>query len=180
MVPQLRIPLKSSRFGRIKNFSPWLPKLDPEHPCAKTFLTRVSNRETALCIQQLMAALVLVANIALTAWAQARFGNQSGIGTLFLGSCVTARRLSVWLHLLINILSTLLLGASNYCMQLLVAPTRHEVNRAHERFFWLDIGTPSVRNLQKIARISVLTWLCLGLSSALLHLSYVRKFCLTL
>lgn len=112
-------------------------------------------------------------NIALTAWAQARFGTQNGIGTIYLGSCAKAKRLDLWLHLLINILSTLLLGASNFCMQLLVAPTRAEVNEAHEKSFWLDIGTPSVRNLRKIARIRVLTWLCLGFSSALLHLSYV-------
>lgn len=127
-----------------------------------------------------MAALVLFANIGWTAWAQARFGTQSGIGTIFLGSCVKAKRLSLWLHLLINILSTLLLGASNFCMQLLVAPTRHEVNRAHERSFWLDIGTPSVRNLRHIARSKALRWLCLGFSSALLHLSYVRQSYFTL
>lgn len=90
---------------------------------------------------------------------------------MFLGSCATAKKLNLWLHLLINILSTLLLGASNFCMQLLVAPTRHEVNKAHERAFWLDIGTSSVKNLRRIARKSMLTWLCLGFSSALLHLS---------
>lgn len=169
----LRLPLESSKYGKIKNFSLWLPELDPEHPSAQKFHTKISNRTTAFCIQQLTAALVLVTNIALTAWAHARFGTHNGIGTIYLGSCAKAQRLDIWLHLLINVLSTLLLGASNFCMQLLVAPTRHEVDKAHEKSFWLDIGTPSVRNLRKIARVRVLTWLCLGFSSALLHLSYV-------
>lgn len=150
--------------------------MDPEHPSAQKFRTKISNRTTVFCVQQLTAALVLVTNIALTAWAQARFGTQNGIGTIYLGSCAKAQRLDLWLHLLINVLSTLLLVASNFCMQLLVAPTRHEVDKAHEKSFWLDIGTPSVRNLRKIARLRVLAWLCLGFSSALLHLSYVFFF----
>lgn len=165
--------MESSKYGKIKNFSPWLPELDPDHPSAQKNQTILSNRTTVFCIQQLTAALVLVTNIALTAWAQARFGTHNGIGTIYLGSCAKAQKLDLWLHLLINVLSTLLLGASNFCMQLLVAPTRQEVNKAHEKSFWLDIGTPSVRNLRKIARPRSFTWLCLGFSSALLHLSYV-------
>lgn len=167
-----RLPPESCKYGKIKNFSPWLPELDPEHPSAQNkFQTKISNRRTVLCIQQLTAALVLVTNIALTACAQARYGTHNGIGTIYLGNCAKAQRLDLWLHLLINVLSTFLLGASNFCMQLLVAPTRHEVNKAHEKSFWLDIGTPSVRNLRKIARVRALTWLCLGISSVLLHLS---------
>lgn len=171
----LRPSLESSKYGKIKNFSPWLPELDPDHPSAQKNHTILSNRTTVFCIQQLAAALVLVTNIALTAWAQARFGTHNGIGTIYLGSCAKAQKLDLWLHLLINVLSTLLLGASNFCMQLLVAPTRQEVNKAHEKSFWLDIGTPSVRNLRKIARPRSFTWLCLGFSSALLHLSALTR-----
>lgn len=163
--------MESSRFGKIKEFSPWLPKLDPKHPSAQKFRAKHSNRKIALCIQQVLAALVFGANLAWIIWAQAKFGTESGIGTMFLGACIKAKRLNLWLHLIINILSTLLLGTSNFCMQLLVAPTRHEVNMAHESAFWLDIGTSSVRNLRRVARLSMLTWLCLGFSSALLHLS---------
>ena len=76
------------------------------------------------------------------------------------------------IHLGINIVSTLLLGASNYCAQLLVAPTRSEVDRAHEKKDWLDIGVPSFRNLWKrrIARKRKATWTLLMISSVFLHL----------
>lgn len=57
---------------------------------------------------------------------------QSGIRDIFNDDCVTAKKLNLWLHLLINVLSTILLGISNFYMQLLVVPTRHEVDKAHK------------------------------------------------
>ncbi|MCJ1344677.1 hypothetical protein MMC31_002880 [Peltigera leucophlebia] len=165
LIDMTELPLESSKYGKIKNFSPWLPELDPEHPSAQKFHTKISNRTTVFCIQQLTAALVLVTNITLTAWAQARFGTHNGIGTIYLGSCAKAQRLDLWLHLLINILSTLLLGASNFCMQLLVAPTRDEVNKAHEKSCWLDIedyqknnDSWAPGNLDRIRRESITTY----------------------
>jgi hypothetical protein len=73
------------------------------------------------------------------------------------------------LHLLINLLSSLLLGASNYCMQRLVAPTRKEIDAVHAKRDWLDIGMPSVRNLPSINKGRTLLWVFLGLSSIPLH-----------
>lgn len=65
-------------------------------------------------------------------WGQSTFGMQSGIRDIFNDDCVTAKKLNLWLHLLINVLSTILLGISNFYMQLLVVPTRHEVDKAHK------------------------------------------------
>jgi glutaredoxin-related protein len=67
-------------------------------------------------------------------------------------------------------LSTILLGASNYCMQCMSAPTRAEAEQAHAKFRWVDIGTPSIRNLGKIRGLRVVLWLLLGISSLPLHL----------
>lgn len=69
-------------------------------------------------------------------------------------------------------MSTLLLGSSNYCAQLLTAPTRSEVDTAHEEKDWLDIGVPSLRNLWKkrIARKRKMAWTLLMISSVFLHL----------
>ena len=39
------------------------------------------------------------------------------------------RNLGLWLHLLINIIPTLLSGSSNFCMQILAAPLREEVDK---------------------------------------------------
>ena len=61
------------------------------------------------------ASTVFMINLILTVWALSRYGlKKGGIGTIQEGSCKMTRRLSLWLHLIINILSTLLLGASNY------------------------------------------------------------------
>lgn len=73
------------------------------------------------------------------------------------------------IHILINIVSTLLLGASNYCMQTVSAPMRQDVDNAHARGKWLDIGIPSVRNVLYIEKRRLVVWLCLGLSSLPLH-----------
>ena len=115
---------------------------------------------------------VLFLNLTLTIWAIQTFGTADGSGTLFEGDCTKTRKASTWIHLAINVLSTLLIGASNYCMQILTAPTRTEVNRAHASFKWLDIGVLSIRNLRWILRRRVWLWGCLALSSLPLHLLY--------
>lgn len=74
------------------------------------------------------------------------------------------------LHAGINALSTLLLGSSNYCAQLLAAPTREEVDEAHGKKEWFDIGIQSFRNLWKLRPNKRATWICLMASSGLLHL----------
>ena len=118
------------------------------------------------------ATVVLLINIIWTVGAVAIYGVKNGTGTVHNGSCDKARKLSLWLHLLINILSTLLLGASNYCMQCLAAPTREEVDKAHSQHKWVDIGVPSVRNLFHISRTRSILWLLLGMSGIPLHLLY--------
>ena len=116
------------------------------------------------------AAAVLIVNTVLTIWATYSFPMQDGIGTLIDGSCSRVKSSGLWLHFAINALSTLLLGASNYCMQYLTSPTRQEVDKAHARRVWLDIGVQSVRNLWCISWIKIILWCLLGLSSVPLHL----------
>ncbi|KAF3005003.1 hypothetical protein E8E13_008650 [Curvularia kusanoi] len=86
--------------------------------------------------------------------------------------CDEARQMNTGLHLLINALSTILLGSSNYCMQCLSAPTRKEVDRAHAQRRSLDIGVLSVSNLLRINRKRAVMWAILGLTSIPLHLFY--------
>ena len=85
------------------------------------------------------------------------------------GDCVQVKRLNTIFHVATNILSSLLLGASNLCMQLLAAPTRDEVDRAHLKGKWLYIGVPSWRNLKHISMKRKAVWWCLGISSVPLH-----------
>jgi hypothetical protein len=90
--------------------------------------------------------------------------------TVSKGSCTEMKRITFWVDLVINILSTLLLGASNNCTQLLVAPTRKDISDAHAVGRYLDVGVSSIRNILAVSRWR--QWLCGGLflSSIPLHL----------
>ncbi|EXJ70327.1 uncharacterized protein A1O5_06395 [Cladophialophora psammophila CBS 110553] len=125
-------------------------------------------------------AIVSAVNLGVLIWAAAKSKNSvsEDDGTLVLregrGShqCSSIQDLNKWAHLLINLLSTILLSGSNYCMQSLSAPTRSDINSAHSSGRWLDIGVLSIRNLRWISRKRLLLWLLLGLSSLPLHLFY--------
>ncbi|KAH0563315.1 hypothetical protein GP486_002121, partial [Trichoglossum hirsutum] len=120
-----------------------------------------------------LAIFVLLVNTIFTLIASIKYGLDSGIGTFYSGSCQLSKSTGVWTHLLINILGTLLLAASGYSMQCLCSPTREDVDRAHTRGNWLDIGVPSFRNLRRLGgRGRWWLWWCLLLSSVPLHLLY--------
>lgn len=118
------------------------------------------------------AGTVLLINSVLTLWASTRFHTSGGLATIQEGSCHETKNLSLWLHLGINVLSTVLLSASNYSMQCLSSPTREEVDKAHRKKVWLDIGVPSVRNLHQISWYRIALWWSLALSGIPLHLLY--------
>jgi hypothetical protein len=119
--------------------------------------------------------IVFLINLSITIWSitlpeGSQNGTQTGRRILYEGSCSTSSTLSVVLHLIINIFSSILLGASNYGMQCLSAPTRADVNQAHETQGWLDIGILSFRNLRKVSVKRATLWWLLVFSSVPLHL----------
>lgn len=116
--------------------------------------------------------MVLFINLILTIWAISSSEVQNGLGTLQDGKCKRTASLIFWAHLVINILSTILLGASNYSMQCLSSPTREEIDKAHNKGVWLDIEVPSVRNLRRLSTARVTLWWLLAISSIPLHLLY--------
>ena len=115
-------------------------------------------------------SIVFLINLGITIWAATRQGTSGGVGILYHGACTNSRQINTVLHLLINTLSTLLLSASNYTMQCLSSPTRAEVDQAHKKGVWLDIGIPSLRNLTGISWRRRVLWGLLALSSLPLHL----------
>jgi hypothetical protein len=107
--------------------------------------------------------------------AKSRSGYNEGIATIFTGRADKVSLISTLLHIAINVLSTLLLSASNYAMQVLSAPTRNECIKAHRQGQWLDIGILSMRNIRSITSWKKVLWLALGLSSVPLHLLCVNS-----
>ncbi|OCT55026.1 hypothetical protein CLCR_02775 [Cladophialophora carrionii] len=136
---------------------------------------RLYGWRTGALAGALLASLSLLVNLVIVIWLGAHGGGDSLV-QLYNGDCGKVQNMDVWVHLAINVLSTLLLGGSNYCMQCLSAPTRADIDRAHAKAIFLDVGVPSVRNLWRIPRYKMLLWWALGLSSIPLHLMYNSAF----
>ena len=114
--------------------------------------------------------MTLFINIGLSVFIAFHRGFDKGIGTLVQGECSKITAYNIGVHLTINVLSTLLLSGSNYCMQCLSAPTRREINNAHKRGLALDIGISSSHNLNILNPWKYLMWILLAISSLPLHL----------
>ncbi|KAK3940285.1 hypothetical protein QBC46DRAFT_459091 [Diplogelasinospora grovesii] len=156
---------RASRFAQKEEFSGWFPKID-EDENKRASRSWKSRQSQTLMLQITIVVAVLVANFTLTMMAVGRFPSTNGVGVIYEGDCGTVAELDQWLHLLINLLSTGMLAASKYCMQLQAAPTRADVDRAHKNNKWLDIGVPSVRNLWFIGHWRRFSWVLLAYNSA--------------
>ncbi|KAF2630691.1 hypothetical protein BU25DRAFT_334721 [Macroventuria anomochaeta] len=121
-----------------------------------------------------VSAFVLLCNIAVVVvGSQTGSGyDRDGVATVMEGNEATVSRWNTVCHIFINALSTVLLSASNYTMQVLNAPTRQEMDRAHTSGKWLDIGLLSVHNLRIISLKRAALCLILAASSLPLHLFY--------
>jgi len=119
--------------------------------------------------------IVLFINVSLTIYATTnpQYKMEGKIGTLYSGNCDKSKMMSLWLHLGINALSTLLFSGSNYTQQCLAAPTRSEIDAAHTKRRRMDIGVPSLRNLFRIKPERAFLWIAIGFTSILLHLLYI-------
>ncbi|KAF8533700.1 hypothetical protein BDD12DRAFT_759599 [Trichophaea hybrida] len=118
---------------------------------------------------------IFIFNMIISIYVLAKHGSGSaGNGTvvMYTGKCKTTKRFSLWLHFGINAVSTCLLGAGNYTMQVLNSPTREEINKHHACSRWVEIGVPSFRNLRWISKGRVVLWWLLALSSVPLHLLF--------
>ncbi|KAJ5769280.1 hypothetical protein N7520_003839 [Penicillium odoratum] len=170
--PSFSVP----RFASLDLIAPFYPEADPHHPRAQTFRTWHTRRDIVLYTCCLIAILVFVLNLVTLLLGRRHFTG----GRVFYGNCSTSSRLSTLIHIAINILSSLLLFASNNCLQMLVAPTRKEIDQAHKEKRWLDIGKLSIRNLLHIDRKRLVVSLILVLSSIPLHFLYNSAFFTTI
>ena len=92
---------------------------------------------------------------------------------LYAGSCQTSERLSIAVHLFINIFSTMIFMTSTACIQVILAPSREDVDECHMKGHWLHLGVINYRNFFRIPQKR--GWLAglLVVSSLLLHLLYL-------
>lgn len=143
----------------------------------KGIIPRSRWRRSALVFAA-TALLTFIINLSFVIWATTHSSDdpsgvvRPGIGIIASGECQRIKSWNTGAHVVINIISTVLLTGSNYCMQCLIAPTRKEIDTAHAQNDWLDVGIPSIRNFWRIAWKRKIVWSLLALSSFPLHLLY--------
>lgn len=101
--------------------------------------------------------------------------DQKGTSTttlIFRGNCDASTRYNFWGHLAVNLIASGVLASSNFFMQVLVAPTRSDVDRAHAKGVSLEIGVQSWRNLFYIPLRNRIFWVLLAVSTIPLHLVF--------
>ncbi|KAJ5175211.1 uncharacterized protein N7482_001088 [Penicillium canariense] len=160
-----------SRYASKKLLGQYIPEIDEKHVRSKTRKTAASKRSKMLRNQFITTAVICLANIAVLILFWVFFPPDSnGIGTLRMGQCSEITGINSAAHVILNVLSSLYLGAGSYCMQILVAPSRQEIDTAHTRGVSLDIGIQSLRNLRWINRRRIFQWVGIGLLSICMHL----------
>lgn len=157
----------------------------------KTITVLNKPRTTILLILGL-TVLVLILNIAFVSWGAANSTQGYGDSIIYTGSCSYVKNLKLWLHLLVNVLSTVLVTGSSYCtflvlfashvdkskrlagltclgIQSLNAPKREEVDSAHSKGQSCRIGIIDISNLFRISWAKRLTIFGLSFSSLTIH-----------
>lgn len=167
-VDDTQTPFRAEAFAEKEALSRWFPKINDNEK--NSWRIRLSKRNQALLMQIGIVVTVFAANLGLTIYTTSRYPSINGVGLIYQGDCDTVQRLDQWIHLLINILSTLMLSASNFCIQLQAAPTRADIDHAHHNRKWLDIGVPSLRNFRHIGYWRRLCWVLLAFCALPLHL----------
>lgn len=157
------------------NASPSSAKSAKKRPKKQIFQLNSWVQGVRICFYGATSVLTLNIIFTITACAIA-FGKFrqpfSTSATLSTGDCTSIKNTTIGLHLVINVLSTLLLASGNYCMQGLVAPDRKSVDKMHAQRNWLDIGTTSIRNLKTATWQRRILWSILLLTSVPIHLLY--------
>jgi len=115
-----------------------------------------------------LACAILILNLSILAWTATHM-DDGYYATLAVGDWENISNTSGWLHIGINILSTTLLAGSNYCMQCITSPTRDEIDAAHGRGSYLNIGILSWRNVWVVRKRRFCLLSLLTLTSVLIH-----------
>ncbi|KAH7386855.1 hypothetical protein DE146DRAFT_791945 [Phaeosphaeria sp. MPI-PUGE-AT-0046c] len=126
----------------------------------------------------ILASIILVFNISALVWTATHLDN-GHYATILVGTNDHISNISSWMHLCINILSIALLAGSNYCMQCLSSPARAEIDAAHTRGSYLNIGSISWRNILSTRKRRVCLMLLLSVSSVAMPPLYDTSLLMT-
>jgi hypothetical protein len=108
--------------------------------------------------------------IVATARAGSQYGGVAfGSNILYEGSCTTAKDMKIGIHLIINLFSVVLTATSSFSSNILMSPSRMDVDRAHSERNWLTIGVFSMRNLRSLRWPHQMMWVVLTGTSLIIQ-----------
>ena len=122
-----------------------------------------------LCL--LLVILVLILNLIFIIWGSvAHLEREEGLVVVHRGTCSWTKKVNSVLHIVINILASTLLGASSFMMQRLAAPTRDDVDRTHQKYQSVSIGSLSCDCFSYMSKRNLMIFFILWTSSIPIHL----------
>lgn len=138
---------------------------------AKTLQLTGWKRAAVVNCVLIFAILVILVGVLVAFWVES--GSLLDYSILATGDChAYTGRLNTVLHLFINILSTGILASTNFFMQILNAPDRKDLDAAHQRGSWLEIGVLSPRNVFRVSKFKTVLYLAFFLSSIPIHVLF--------
>jgi hypothetical protein len=100
----------------------------------------------------IFVCLTLIVYLAFLTWIYTNLQVRHGIAEVFSGACLQASRTVAYAHFATNAFAVLVFAAGTHAVQLLLSPTRAEVEYTHARERWLHIGVGGLRNMKWIHR----------------------------
>lgn len=118
--PDTKSSESAGRYASFGVLSPFFPAADPRTPESRQSRPWYSRQDSVLILGSIVAVIVFLVNFTALLVFRIRFPSS----TIYRGDCKRVYIITSALHAAINLLSTLLLAASNKSMQVLAAPTR--------------------------------------------------------
>lgn len=113
---------------------------------------------------------ILAINLSMTVIFALRARSNQFSNMFYQGDCDTVNGISIGLGLLINAIGVAMTATSNYCCQIVTAPSRKEVDWAHSKRTWVAIGSQSMTNIWLAAPWRKMLWLVLCATSIAIQL----------
>ena len=159
---------RRSRMGRKLNKQVTSLVLQALQGGFRPILFSFTSWRSGLVTCALISLIILCINSVFVVWTLKNWEVFGGKALIYEGSCSSVNSRMNGAQVLATFIGSLLLGASSYCMQILSAPTRDEIDHAHAEGEWLDVGVHSVRNLYHLSGRRKILWIGLGASSVCL------------
>lgn len=121
-----------------------------------------------IIVNIIFASLLLVTYLAFLIWMYNNLHLRHGLAKVFSGACSQASRTGAYAHFATCAFAVLLFAAGSHGVQILLSPTRDEVENARSRDRWVHIGIGGLRNMKWISKRRLCRAILLAATSILI------------